>query len=442
MEYRDFEVFGGVKEFVNYRGPEAIVHGPAETGKTIGALYKLHICATEYSNASIVICRKTLASTYSTVVVMFQKKVLGENSPVQAYGGEKPQWFDYPNGSRIWVTGMDKSSKILSAEHDVAYINQVEELTLGEWETLTTRTTGRAGNMPYAQTIGDCNPAWPMHWIYNRSSLRLFHSRHSENPALFDQKTGEITAQGRLTMTVLEALTGLRRTRLLEGKAARAEGVIYEDWDEGVHLIYADDLPELRRYVAGVDWGYTHPGVLGVWGLDNDGRMYLVVQVYRTKKTIDWWIEQSRALDEEFNIEVFACDPSEPAYIEQYQRAGLNAVAGFNPVRPGINAVQERLAKAGDGKPRLFIVRDSLRQPDIALQSEKHPHAVEQEFPGYVWADRKAREQPVKEFDDGLDMMRYTVMHIDSGTSILPAGTFVDDIDPAIYKSERNRLWR
>lgn len=423
MKYRRFEVFGGVKEFVNYRGAEAIVHGPAETGKTIGALYKLHTCAAKYPSASLVICRKTLTSIYSTVLVAFQKKVLGENSPVRAYGGERPQWFDYPNGSRIWLAGMDKSSRILSAEHDLIFINQVEELVLGEWETLTTRTTGRAGNMPYSQTIGDCNPAWPTHWIYNRSSLRLFHSRHSENPTLFNQETGAITDQGEHTMAVLEALTGLRRTRLLEGKAARAEGVVYEVWDEGIHLIYADAVPELRRYVAGQDWGYTHPGVLGVWGLDNDGRIYLVAQIYRTKKTIDWWIEQSQALDEEFGIETFVCDPSEPAYIEQYQRAGLNAVAGFNPVRPGINAVQERLAVAGDGKPRLFIMRDSLRQPDIVLQSEKRPHSVEQEFPGYVWADSKAKERPVKEFDDGLDMMRYAVAYVDGGAGqVFPFG--------------------
>ena len=31
--YKDFEAFGGVREFVNYRGSEAIIHGPAETGK-------------------------------------------------------------------------------------------------------------------------------------------------------------------------------------------------------------------------------------------------------------------------------------------------------------------------------------------------------------------------------------------------------------------------
>lgn len=412
-KYKDFTAFGGVKEFVNYRGPEAIIHGPAETGKTIGALYKLHICASEYPNASIVICRKTLASTYSTVLVTFQKKVLGGISSPKAYGGEKPEWFDYPNGSRIWMTGLDKSGKVLSSEHDIIYVNQAEELTLGDWETLTTRTTGRAGNMPYSQTIGDCNPAWPTHWIYNRESLRLFYSRHLENPALFDQETGAITAQGQRTMAVLEALTGLRRTRLLDGKAAQAEGVIYEAWDDSVHLVYADAVPILRRFVASQDWGYTHPGVLGVWGLDNDGRMYLVAQVYRTKRTIDWWIDKAKELNEGFGIEAFACDPSEPAYIEQYRQAGLNAIAAFSRVRPGIDAVKVRLKLADDNLPRLYIVRDSLRGFDIALRAEHGPYAVEQEFPGYVWANTRSKEQPVKELDDGMDMMRYGVAYVD-----------------------------
>jgi len=378
---------------------------------------KVHLCACKYPGSAIAVLRKTQTSCYNTILRTFTEKILGpdiQQWPCESYGGlNKPERFNYTNGSVIFVGGLDKASRILSAEFDLVAVNQAEELTLNEWEILTTRTTGRAGNMPYSQTIGDCNPAWPAHWIYNRESLRLFYSRHSENPALFDQATGAITEQGQRTMAVLEALTGLRRTRLLEGKAAQAEGVIYEAWDDSVHLIYAEAVPRLRRFVAAQDWGYTHPGVLGVWGLDNDGRMYLVAQVYRTKKTIDWWIEQAVGLNEEFGIEAFACDPSEPAYIEQYRQAGLNAVAAFSRVRPGIDAVKQRLQLADDRLPRLFIVRDSLRGFDIALRAEHRPYAVEQEFPGYVWANTRSQEQPVKEIDDGMDIVRYGVGYVD-----------------------------
>lgn len=405
----NFEVFGGAREFVNYRGPEAIIHGPAETGKTIAALYKLHIAASTYKDASIVICRKTLASTYSTVLQTFINKVLPPGDElavhgIKPYGGEKPEWYDYHcTGARIWITGLDKSSKILSAEHDVIYFNQCEEATLDNWETLTTRTTGRAGNMPYAQTIGDMNPAYPTFWPYHRPSLKVFYSQHKENPALFDQRTGEITEQGRQTMLRLDALTGLRRVRLRDGRPAMAEGAIYDTWDESVHLIDADKVPYLERFVGAADWGFRHPGVLGVFGLDHDGAMYLVAQIYHTGKQVDWFCERAAELEQEYPIETWVCDPSEPAYIER-----LGGEAAYNRVRPGINAVQTRLSDR-----RLFIVRDSLRYPDQALIDAKMPYRVQDEFPGYVWSSTR-KEQPVKEKDDGVDMARYATCYIDS----------------------------
>jgi hypothetical protein len=411
----DYTFYGGVRAFVKHKGSEAIIHGPAETGKTLGALHKLHICASKYAGASVVICRKTLASAYSTVLQTFKNKVIVDLPGIQAYGGEKPEWYDYSNGSRIWITGLDKSGKVLSSEHDMIYVNQAEELSLEDWETLTTRTTGRAGNMPYAQTIGDANPSYPMHWMYHRPTLKIFYSQHQENPALFDQTTGDITAQGQRTMAVLGALTGTRRTRLLEGKPAQAEGVIYEEWNEATHLIYAEQVPVCQRFIAGQDWGFSHPGVLGVWAIDGDGRAYLVAQIFHTKRTIDWWVERAKELHEEFGLEAIACGPDQPAYIEAYKRAGLNAVAADNAVLPGIGAVAQRLKLADDERPRLFVVRDSLRYVDQELEHNKRAQQVQDEFPGYVWSNSRAKEIPVKELDDGMDMTRYAVMHLDGG---------------------------
>ena len=409
-----FIFYGGVREFAKYHGPEAVVHGPAETGKTIGSLQKLHLAALKYDDASIVIARKTQTSIYSTVLETYKNKVLlgqPEAWGVEPYGGDnKPQWFDYPNGARIWLAGLDKAGKILSAEHDIIYVNQAEELTLADWETITTRTTGRAGHMPYSQTMGDANPSYPTHWMYKRDSLRMFYSKHEENPALFDQQTGEITAQGERTMAVLDALTGVRKQRLRYGKAAQAEGAIYDEWNEADHLVYAKDAPpSYARYIAGLDWGYRNAGVMGVFGITGDGDMYLVAQYYRTGERDDWWLDRAREVDEEFGgIEAFVCDPSEPAYIDKFKSKGrLRAIGGNNSVIPGINAVKKRLAEK-----RLFIVRDSLRERDETLAEANQPLCVQDEIPAYIWSS-KAKETPVKVDDHGVDMVRYAVMHLE-----------------------------
>ena len=408
-------VYGGNHEFLSYQGAEAIIHGPAETGKTFSLCLKLHLCACKYKNANIALVRKTQTSIYSTVLKTFTEKILGkrEEWPCNPYGGDnKPEKFDYQNGSTIWISGLDKSSRLLSSEFDIVAVSQAEELTLEDWETITTRTTGRAGHMPYSQTIGDANPAYPTHWMYHRDSMRMFYSKHEENPALFNQATGEITAQGVKSMAVLDALTGVRKQRLRYGQAAQAEGAIYDEWNEADHLVYEDDAPQkYRRYVAGVDWGYRNPGVMGIFGLTHDDDMYLIAQYYRTGKRDDWWVEKALAVNAEFGgIEAFVCDPSEPAYIDKFIAAGLRAVKGNNSVVPGINAVKKRLSDKS-----LRIVRGSLRERDESLAEVHKPICVEDEFPAYVWAD-SVKEVPIKEDDHGVDMVRYTVVHVDGNS--------------------------
>ena len=415
MESHEFYFYGGALEFTAYHGSEAILHGPAETGKTISLLWKLHLCALKYKNASLVIARKTQTSIYSTVMMTYMQKVLmGDPKQwgISPYGAKKPEWFDYPNGSRIWIAGLDKAGKVLSAEHDIVYINQVEELTLADWETVTTRTTGRAGHMPYSQTIGDANPAYPTHWMYKRDSMRMFYSRHEDNPTLYDQATGAITEQGIKTMGVLDALTGVRKQRLRYGKPAQAEGAIYDEWNEADHLVYAQDAPsEFRRYVVGIDWGYRNAGVMGVFGLTGDDDMYLIAQYYHTGKRDDWWLEKAMTVNDEFDIEAFVCDPAEPAYIDLFTSAGLPAIKGDNAVLPGINAVKKRLADK-----RLKIVRGSLRERDETLAEARKPLCVQDEFPAYVWADNN-KETPVKVDDHGVDMARYAVKYVDGNAT-------------------------
>lgn len=420
MSRVEFTFYGGAREWVRYHGPEAMLHGPAETGKTLSALWKLHLCALKYPSASIVIARKTQTSVYSSVLQTFANKVLMDVQGVKAYGGGKPEWFDYPNGARVWVAGLDKAGKVLSSEHDIIFVNQAEELELDDWETLTTRTTGRAGHMPYAQTIGDCNPAWPTHWMYHRPSLRLFYSAHQDNPSLYDPATGEITAQGERTMGVLEKLTGVRRDRLLYGKPSQAEGAVYDEWNAAVHLIDRFEIPEDWRRFRVVDFGYTNPFVCQWWAVDGDGRMYRYRELYHTGRTVAEHAKQIVRLSEGERIENTICD-HDAEDRATLAAGGIPNGAAYKDVSVGIQAVKGRLKEAGDCKPRIFFLRDSLVETDPSLIEARKPTCTEQEVDAYVWDDKSRKEQPHKVDDHGVDAMRYAVMYIheDSGPLLL-----------------------
>lgn len=395
--------------------------GPAETGKTVATLWRLDTLLRTTPKSNYALVRKVAADIGPTVLRTYQRVLAMSGSGATPYGGNTPQWYNYPNGARLWIGGMDRPGKVLSGERDGIYVNQAEELTVDDWETLTTRATGRGAVTETPMLFGDCNPGPPSHWIINRPSLDVLYSKHEDNPTLYTD-AGEITEQGTRSMAVLDALTGIRYKRLRLGLWVAAEGTVY-DFDRGVHLISADkfDQSKIKRHVAGVDWGFTNPGVLGVWAVDGDGRMYLVYEVYRSGMLIDWWTEQAKIAHKRFNIEAFACDPAEPAFIQQFRQAGLKAIEGYNEILPGVQAVSARLKVAADGRPRLQVLDNALTERDEDLAQRKHPLSTLQEFDVYVWPkgiDGKAqKEKPVDAFNHGLDAARYAVAHVDIGSS-------------------------
>ena len=207
-----------------------MLSGPSETGKTLACLALMDNLAREHRNLQMAIVRKVRADMDGTVLQIFRKHFALPELGVMTFGGEHSEFFDYPeSGSRIWIGGMDRPGKVLSGGRDAIYVNQAEELEVKDWETMSTRTTGRAGGLSPGLLLGDCNPGGPDHWILKRANLKMLFSRHTDNPALYDDD-GNVTEQGRITLEVLEGLTGARRERLLFGKWAQEEGVVYPDF--------------------------------------------------------------------------------------------------------------------------------------------------------------------------------------------------------------------
>ena len=75
----------------------------------------------------------------------------------------------------------------MSAEYDLAFLDEATELVVDDWEAVHTRL--RNGVLPWSQQIGALNPSQPQHWIKQRADnegMPMLHSRHVDNPALYD----------------------------------------------------------------------------------------------------------------------------------------------------------------------------------------------------------------------------------------------------------------
>jgi phage terminase large subunit len=406
---------GAAAAIQDYRAPEWVIAGPSETGKTVGALSLLDGLARHYKKSQWAIIRKTRVSMDGTVLKRYRANF--ERGSVRAFGGQHPEWFDYPGGARIWVCGLDNPGKVLSGEFDGVYVNQAEELTLADWETLTTRTTGRAGNVDFGgMTFGDANPGPPSHWIKSRSTLKLFESRHEDNPTLFDE-AGAITEQGKRTMRVLDALTGVRKERLRFGRWVQAEGTVYA-FDAAVHLIDAFPIPADWRRIRVIDFGYTHPFVCQWWAIDPDGRMFLYREIYMTGRTVKVHSAQINQLSagEHYEETISDHDAEDRATLEE---SGISTNPAIKEISPGIQEVEERLKVAGDGRPRLFVMRGALVELDESLAEARVPVSTEQEFDVYSWPKsvegKPVKDVPVKLYDHGMDAMRYAAMYLKQG---------------------------
>lgn len=425
-----YEPRGAAQQLFKARESEVVMAGPAGTGKSLAGLYRVHFAALHNPGIRCLIVRKTATSLGSTTLVTFEKKVAAHalaNGLVRWFGGSPREapCYRYDNGSVVVVGGMDKPEKVLSAEYDLVFVDEATELTITDWETIGTRL--RNGRLSWQQQIAACNPVHPTHWIKQRAdagAMRMLTSRHRDNPA-YVNADGSLTAAGRDYMAKLDALTGVRRLRLRDGKWAAAEGLIYEAFDPAVHVVDQLHIPHAWTRWLTVDFGYTNPFVAQWWAEDGDGRLFLYREIYRTRRLVEDHARQMLELMKypsgqwrEPLPRAVICDHDAEDRATLEKHLGMGTVAAKKTVSDGIQAVQSRLKVQDDGKPRVFLVRGALVERDPELEAAKKPTSTEEEITGYVWAVKPGaagglKEEPVKQDDHGMDAMRYVVAQRD-----------------------------
>lgn len=419
-----YEPRGAALEVFRARDPELVIAGPAGTGKSLAALFRVHLAALNNPGIRCLIVRKTAVSLGSTTLVTYEKKVAAAAIAagiVRWFGGSPREapCYRYANGSVIVVGGLDKPEKIMSAEYDLVFADEATELTITDWESISTRL--RNGVLSWQQQIAACNPAHPTHWIKQRcdqGQARMLLSRHIDNPAYMNAD-GTPTEAGVAYFAKLDGLTGVRRLRLRDGKWAAVEGQIYEAWDDAVHLVGEVKPTGAWTRWGAVDFGYTNPFVYQDWWEDPDGRLYLANEIYFTRRLVEDHAERIKQLlyypSGQPRIKLPRAiyvdhDAEDRATLER--KLGLSTKPAHKSVSDGIQAVQSRLKVQPDGKPRLFIAHGALVERDQELETGSLPMCTADEITGYVWAVKPGnkgglKEEPVKEHDHGCDALRY-----------------------------------
>lgn len=406
------EVRGAIKELFRSTG-SLTISGPAGTGKSMGALFWLHMMLLKHPGTRALVVRKVAKSLTGTTLATYREKVAKEALDagiVRFYGGSaaEPAQFKYDNGSRIVVGGLDAPQKFMGAEVSIIVIDEAIETTTRDINMLRTRLRGAAASAyRHYRMVLLTNPGPPTHHLRTRDDIRLLYSRHQDNPAL--HQDGAWTEEGRRYIAELELLTGVERKRLKDGQWVASEGVIYE-FDPAVHLVDRFDPPEDWDTLNGVDFGFTNPFSWIEAVVDPDGRIYVTREIYQTKTTVDVHAARIKEVTNR-RPSAIVCDHQAENRAVLARELGMDTTAAHKTVSDGIQNVQRRLKAAKDGRPRLFVMRDTLDTIDVSLADAGKPTCLMEEFSTYVWDARK--EAPVKQDDHALDNLRYLCAHLD-----------------------------
>lgn len=410
----ELEFRGDNREAQQIAAHEWILSGPADTGKTYATLWRLDSLLRSTKDSRAALVRRVRAQMGPTVLQTFKTLQKKRSQPAVPVGGEHPYCFDYPNGARLYVIGMDDEGKVLSGEFDWIYVNQAEQLALSEWETLSTRCSGRGAVTSMPMLFGDCNPGPPSHWILQRKFLKMLYSRHEDNPSLHNGSTW--TSAGLSRLEALDRLTGVRRERLRFGRWAAAEGVVFDRFERGVHVVEQFDVPEGWRRFRSIDFGFTNPFVCQWWAADPDDRLYLYRELYQTQKLVSDHAAEIIRLSDGEHIETTIADHDAEGRAT-LESMGILTEKADKSVISGIERVQARLSVAADGFPRLFIMENALVARDEALSAAYKPTCLLDEIEVYAWQmspdGRPVKEEPLKVNDHSCDAMRYMVSHVD-----------------------------
>lgn len=412
---------GSAEELFYSQAPEILLSGPAGTGKSRAQLEKLYLLMLMFPGARGLIVRKTRASLTQTGLVTLEQKVFPPNSGLKR--NTVTDSYRLPNGSEIVCAGLDNAVRIMSTEYDIICVLEATELTPTDYESLTTRL--RNGVVPFQQLLGDCNPGHPKHWLKQRADrgdILLIHTTHRDNPTLWDGERGTWTKMGAQYISKLQKLTGVRRSRLYEGKWVASEGQVYKEWNDALHVIDPFPIPAEWRRFRVVDFGYTNPFVCQWWAQGPDGELYRYREIYYSGRIVEdhaKTIMEVESPEERAAIEATICDHDAEDRATLERHLNTDTIPAHKSVSDGIQAVEARLrpnGPEGKEKPRLFFFRDVLVELDSSLEELKKPLSTVEEFPGYEWAQTQhgdKKEVPVKVDDHGVDATRYLVAHVD-----------------------------
>jgi PBSX family phage terminase large subunit len=417
--------------------PNVLFCGPWGSGKTRLLAEKAYFLCGKYPGIHCCLVRREQKHLRRTTWKFLVDLAIPRNILDSSHYNKSEMEIKFPNGSEIIGAGLDDPQKMASTEF--GFIGLEEAIEITEEEKFTwVEGRARQPGMPFHQVMYACNAGPPAHYLYQRFYMKKFGASNGDDRLIAGETLWDIlpsSYQARMGM-----LKGRYRDRFILNKWVGYEGLVYDLFDPSKVIVPRFPISDSWDYEGSIDFGFHNPFVFQLWALDPDGNSYLDAEIYTTGKTINslapemiklmvernimeesaikYLVEAGKikkgdsvcaarnkiGKDGKVRIRNFSLfsdhDAEDRATLDEY---GISTVAANKDVGPGIQSTYNSLS---EGKIKFF--EDALVEKDPVLEMKGEPVCTTDEIQGYVWAD-KAKEEPKKVRDHGLDALRYRV---------------------------------
>lgn len=264
-----------------------------------------------------------------------------------------------------------------------AYINEATLANEEVFDEIKSRCSGEG-----ARVLADTNPDHPEHWllkdyIQNPDPQILSYSFGLDDNTFLSERYKNNMKNS--------TPSGMFYDRNIKGLWVSGDGVVYSDFNKDIHAMSKAELANKNQvsFFAGVDWGYQHFGSIVVLAEDIKGDVFLIEEHATQHEEIDFWVDIAKGIKDRYGNINFYCDSARPEYVKRFRSEKLRALNADKAVMSGIEEVA-RLIK----QKRFYVLYDECPR-------------FRQEIYKYVW--HKTSGEPVKEFDDVLDSLRYAI---------------------------------
>jgi PBSX family phage terminase large subunit len=302
------------------------------------------------------------------------------------------------NGSEFFGAGLDSNgevNKLASREYGFIGVEEATEIQEDDFDEKLLRCM-RLPTVPFRQLMLVCNPQGPGHFLYQRFVVKKFDNYKRIQATILPNVPPNYQA-------ILDQMTGVFRLRYVLGEWASFEGLVYP-FNPEKHIIEPFDIPKDWKRVICVDFGFDHPFVCQWWAVSPSDVWYLYREIYYSRRTVKTHSKQIREFCDKDGIDYpnIICD-HDAEDSATLRENGFETTLAQKDRLSGQQAVFDKFEN-----DKIFYFRDCTIERDTRLVMEKKPASTIEEFPTYIWTN-KAKEDMVKEKDDGMDTNRYAV---------------------------------